>query len=510
MNASPPSLLRRLAARAGGPQDLRGAGFLALSLAAIAAGVLLRWRMAHLDRSLWLDPAMLVLNLVERGYGELFRPLGLNQSAPYGFLCLLKAAGDIGDYRESALLVPPFLASLVALLAFARLAFRVLGRDGAPFAVAPFALSSTAVYYAGEVKQYSFELAAAALVLLLAWSCAESGFARRESWRFAIGSALLGWFAHSSLLVTAASLLGLGWIGWRAAEREARRRFAGLGAALAAHHVLLYLVQMRPAAGADLFAYHAAGFAPWPPWRDFSWYRDTLMGYLAFPLGSPGATLLPLLGLGLGLLALRGRRREAALVLGPLAALYLASALRFFPVITGENDIHSRLTLFTLPFVCLLLGRGFASLLPPGNLAVGTLLLAALSYPAAARSFGEPGYLREEMAPLVVDLEAQIEPGDQIYVFHAAEPAFRFYTRRHPLAHVAGEPMAMAEEALRRDAAKLGAGRVWVVFAHFYSGEDFVFRGILEERGDRLQKHIHDGTVLELYLLRPPESRRAG
>lgn len=476
----------------------------------VAAGLYLRWRMAASGRSLWLDPAMLVWNVMQRGYGELFLRLDENQAAPYGFLCLLKAAGSLGGYSEASLLALPFLAGCAALLLFARLAADVLGREGAAFAVWPLALSSTAVYYAGEVKQYSLDLFATTLLLWLAWRCGAGGLEARDIRLFAAGAMLLAWFSHASLLVTAALLIVLAAAVFKTGDAAARRSVAFWGGLVAGHHLLLYFVQMRNAAGPDLQAVHQPFFAPWPPWQDFAWFRNSLLGYFEFPLGYPGAVTLPLLGAALGLVALRGRRLEAALALGPLLLLLIAGLLRLYPIPTGVHDIQPRLLLFTLPCVCLLIGRGFASLVPAKRFAVALVLLAALAYPAASRSFGQPGYLRQDMAPLVDDLRSQLEPGDQIYVFHGAVPAFRFYVRREPIPYLAGTVGAASEAQLRPDAAKLAAGRVWVVFSSFWSGEDLIFRGILEERGERLMKHIHGGNVLELYLLRDREPGQSG
>jgi hypothetical protein len=53
---------------------------------AVAAGFCFRLRMLLMDRSLWLDPAMLALNVVDKSYRELLGPLDLNQIAPFGFL----------------------------------------------------------------------------------------------------------------------------------------------------------------------------------------------------------------------------------------------------------------------------------------------------------------------------------------------------------------------------------------------------------------------------------------
>src|SRR5688572_4366681 len=53
--------------------------------AVLAIGVLLRLVQYAANRSLWLDEASLALNFFDRGFGQLFTPLGYHQAAPAGF-----------------------------------------------------------------------------------------------------------------------------------------------------------------------------------------------------------------------------------------------------------------------------------------------------------------------------------------------------------------------------------------------------------------------------------------
>src|SRR5262245_3089465 len=63
-----------------------------LVVALVGLGVGLRTVPLVQNRNLWIDEAMLALNLVERSPARLLEPLGWNQGAPAGFLLLTKLA----------------------------------------------------------------------------------------------------------------------------------------------------------------------------------------------------------------------------------------------------------------------------------------------------------------------------------------------------------------------------------------------------------------------------------
>ena len=77
----------------------------------ILAGVVLRIRQYLTGRSLWADEAMLALNIVERDFAGMFRPLEYDQGAPIGFLLVEKLFNAILGKHEFALRMFPMPTS---------------------------------------------------------------------------------------------------------------------------------------------------------------------------------------------------------------------------------------------------------------------------------------------------------------------------------------------------------------------------------------------------------------
>src|SRR5688500_19209739 len=83
-----------------------------LAALAIVAGAALRvWEYTR-NRPLWLDEAMLGLNIASRSLGQLLRPLDYDQSAPLLYLWLERLAISMAGVSERSLRVVPFIAGL--------------------------------------------------------------------------------------------------------------------------------------------------------------------------------------------------------------------------------------------------------------------------------------------------------------------------------------------------------------------------------------------------------------
>jgi hypothetical protein len=134
-------------------------------VALVALGVILRLAALLSDRCLWIDEAMLALNLVDRTPRELLEPLDWNQGAPVGFLLAAKAGLLMFGTDEWAFRVVPFAAPLAGLLGFAWVARRLLPAPAAVMAVTLAAISPYLINYAAECKQYATDAALAVAML---------------------------------------------------------------------------------------------------------------------------------------------------------------------------------------------------------------------------------------------------------------------------------------------------------------------------------------------------------
>ena len=172
-----------------------------LVVAAVVLGATLRVYGYARNPSLWIDEAMLALNVVHKSPADLLRPLDLNQGAPVGYLLATKLVVTLCGGGEYALRASSLAAALAGLAAFVPFAYRAMPLPAARIAVGLFALSPYLAGYAAEFKQY--ELDATLAVALFA--CGRPVWQNTAGRGRLVGLAALGaasvWFSHPALFV---------------------------------------------------------------------------------------------------------------------------------------------------------------------------------------------------------------------------------------------------------------------------------------------------------------------
>jgi len=134
----------------------------------IILGIILRARHYLAGRSLWLDEAMLAINIINHSFfGLTQQPLEYDQGAPIGFVFALKGITLLLGDSEYAFRLFSLLAGCLSLILMAFLAKKQLKKAGALVALALFASTNYLIYYSAETKQYMGDVLATLILLLL-------------------------------------------------------------------------------------------------------------------------------------------------------------------------------------------------------------------------------------------------------------------------------------------------------------------------------------------------------
>lgn len=441
----------------------------------VLAGLALRLRQYLSGRSLWLDEAMLALNIVGRDFAGLLKPLDYNQGAPLGFLLLEKLTITLLRNGELTLRLPSVIAGCLALVFFYLLLRRFLSPVGYLPALALFAFSERLIYYTSELKQYIFDvftLLALLLVFLYFSPKQEQDAPPGRAWiPLSLAGIAAVWFSHPSVFILAGIGLTLLW-----QNRRNRHKLIQVGLFICGWLVSfggVYLASLNSLAANDfLMAYWQDYFMPMSLWDAPGWLAGTIATTLTYFAPGLPSWLALLLVLG-GLIALWRFHPSLACVFAlTLLAAFGASAL-------GKYPLGGRMLLFAAPISIGLVGAAFEGLFRTlgrlrwgAGLAVCVLMVVLLAEPAisAWQNFIQPRR-QENLHPAMRVLRAKHQTEDVIYLYPWAEPAFRYYAPFYGFAEnqftsgQADPPQALADTLADMDKLR-GQPRVWVLFSH--------------------------------------------
>ena len=453
-----------------------------LSLAAAAVGCLLRIVQYLLDRSLWMDESYLSLNILHRSFAGLFRALDYHQGAPIGFLLLEKSAVRLWGGSEYVLRLLPLLAGIASVLLFYKLASQALPAKAVPIATWLFAISPALIYYSAEVKQYSSDVAIALLLYCLTIEGSKAEWKAGRTALAALVGAIAIWMSHSSVfvLVGIGATISIALVLRKDWARLVRVSFVGLCWLVSL--AVCYMVALRKlASDSELLNYWNANFMPLPPRSvaDFKWLVDSFFAFFNTSAGLKFSGLAALVFILGSISMFRKSPERLFLLLSPALLTLLASGLHKYP-------FGGRLTLFLVPPVLLLMAEGAealrssasASLPGAGGVLITLLLLDPGIY--ILQHFAKPHteivqpgvMLPEEMRPVVAYVRNHEKPGDLVYVFYGAEPAFDYYAEREsfPRDNVEiGTAAGNDPQKYESDLDRLRGRRVWVVLSRIFT-----------------------------------------
>ena len=422
-------------AKDGDSRSLMPGSVAAILLLAVA----LRAAMWAQQRSLWLDEARLALNVASRSYLQLLSPLDYDQVAPPLFLWLQRTAVVLCGINEGALRLVPLIAGIVTVALVGPIGKRLFSDRVGLLTMLLCAISPSLIGASSEAKQYGIEALAACGILYatLRW------MARPVSmpiWLLVVGAVGV-WLAPSAVFVLAAA--GVATVLAAPGRSRGRTTLAAVvtlwwgGSA-----VLAYLAAYQNALNAP-YLHHYWGPAFLTPGRagilTDTWFalravlwgpvmRDSFAG--SNDLGN--ILLVPAMSAVIALIVLVGVRRLIRVAVTPARVLVLMPpALALLTSVLGSYPISARTTMFYLPILLLLLAGGLdevsSRVKTPYIGAFAAFAPICLLLLGAARELydRDPG---EDMRPLVATLRTLRGPGEPLYVFAGAIPAWTFYS----------------------------------------------------------------------------------
>jgi len=445
-------------------------------IGALVFGVLLRAIHFGFGRMLWLDEAMVALNLEARSGAEFLAPLDFSQVAPVGWLLLEDWVVSLFNNYEYASRLPAFFAGVLSLFLFYKIAVKEFSPPVAFVAVFVFSTSFMLAYFSAELKPYAFDVLLWAICALIALrSIGLERLGVRElallSATFLIGSA-----------TTFAAPMVVGGIGGvliiRALLHKDYRAFVVLSLAAgvaAAIYLYLSLSSYQPQielGGLDLGGvghYFNRLYAPFPPTSlsDIVWYPQVLNDTFGTLFGVESAYIFILLaGAGTVILARRDAKM-AALMLGPVIVALALSALKIYPIMP-------RLALYLIPIAILLAGYALEMLFAktPSLIKLGVfgvLLLMCIGSVGLFRyeSFFAPANSSKDLSAEMATLSKSVQPDDVIAVRHWSLPAFLMYRHKFQLEN---QDWTIMEEGPCMFSSVLDAGKVrgvWLLKGRF-------------------------------------------
>ncbi len=304
--------------------------------------------------SLWHDEAALVVNVLDKSFGELLGPLQFSEAAPPLFLWIEKVASQALGDGLLALRLAPCLASCAALVLFARLAQGRLSATAAPWATLLLATSDRLLWHACEAKQYAVEQFAT-VFLLFVYDLSRGWSPAKRSLMFAALAPIVLSVAYPGCFLYGAVLLAFLADVWRSRRLSAWLAYALLVATVLAVFGWLFTGPIQAQRDATIIDCWQS-MRQFPDWsKPISvpgWFLGStfdLFGYCAKPLGE---WLAPLAAVGLFVLWKKGQREWCVLLVLPIVLAAAAACIEAYPY--GGM----RVMVYAAPAVLLLVAAG--------------------------------------------------------------------------------------------------------------------------------------------------------
>lgn len=410
-------------------------------LALTVAGAALRFYQLG-GKSLWFDEAV-IYHIVQGGWRDILALNATDNSAPPLYPLVLGFLTGPGA-SEATLRTLSAVIGVGAIPAIYVLAREFTGSRFALLAALLMAFSPTQVWFSQQLREYSLAVVAATLLIY-----AYVRFIRAPGPRTALVLAALAAFgllvqygiAFLLVALNAVCVVAL----WWAADRRRVYALWAMSQVPAGIVALLLALLVLPTQLA-VVSLGTAGYLQANYWDgSLADFLDLLSAENdLFRFAYPGLLALGLTLLGTGAFLLgRGSGLAAALLLVPTAFIFVLALVGWYPYGAVRQDLF----LTPMIYVCAAIGlavladlvaKRLSSLVTGGLAALGLAALLVYGLEPSVVNLRWEG--REPMRPFTQLLAEKVQPGDTIYVYDRAVPAFRYYWRDRSEPWIQGSP----------------------------------------------------------------------
>jgi len=399
-------------------------------IAAIVIGVVLRAIELSHGRPLWLDEAMLSLNIASKSFGQLAGPLDYDQSAPLLYLWLERLTVSVTGVSEGSLRALPFVAGVLLVPGTWLVMRRIGGETAAALATVLVALSVTLISFSAEAKQYGVDPLATLISLWFATRVMSSPSEDRRWFELGVAGVAALLLSQPAVFVLGGVVLALA-IDARGRDSNSLRRLVAVAAVWACVFATLYVTLYRTTAQSPYMRHFWEGTFLDPLAPDF-------LGRLElFSIAAFGAPVLTGAALGsgavvavvwlLGVAELWRRSPAMATLLGaPLVLAAGACAI-------GSYAVMDRLFLFAAPLTLTVLAVVVAALIDRARadrrayaLAASCAAMAAIAGPTLVQRAKQPVFYAVGKQ-IIADIDS-MSKGDAVYVAARSFPLWVYYT----------------------------------------------------------------------------------
>jgi hypothetical protein len=482
------------------------------------------------NRNLWIDEAMLALNIIGKGSLELLKPLDWFQAAPILFLQIEKLFSILLPHSELGLRLFPLLCFWFSLFFFYQIVKNCFENVYTIiFALCLFSFNSILIHYSSEVKQYIVDV----FVLSAIFYFLQRSYRNEKHKYYLLGIVgLLSFFLSSVapiILLTVGVYLIYDYF-FVGKKREIGPLVILFSVWLGVFGVYYYFfIHNHPAKEYMLFFWSSPQIFGFPPSNpasaDFVYYLANRLHRIWPEIASSGRVIfiIPLFLIGLFTCIWQRKWQWMILTLLPLSVHFFLSFLRVYPF-----DV--RLILYTFPCIMLVCSFGFDFLIKLifSDFKIERMRLLAFIIPIACLYFLFNKYesgeyihdVTEEIKKSIDYIEANRDESETVYTYYpeltdpekrfgcyspwkyfygSVSPVFLYYRDIGYTNIVASELKADTVQEFANELRKL-KGKHWLLFSHTQEKDDDEIIKLLDDSGcKKIKSFIVRGSSAYLY-----------